>query len=139
MTLVETKFYNDIKKQEDIALGTLYFFERFVVAEFNEGENIGFDNFSEAKAIIKSFYGNEPFGFIANRINSYSIVVTDAPKFNEAFQNLAAYATVTYSSFAQKIFEVENHFFKFNRRNFDSVIDAVTWVDRTLIDLKVKY
>ena len=51
--------------------------------------------------------------FIANRIHSYSIVITDAPLFNKTFKNLKAYATITYSTFSSKVFEMENHFFNF--------------------------
>ena len=102
------------------------------IAEFNEGVNIDYNNFDECKTQIENFFRNKDFGFVSNRINSYSLVLTDAPLFNNAFKNLKAYATVTYSAFAEKMFDVENHFFKFNKQNFTSLYDATTWVENTL-------
>ncbi|MEH6536114.1 MAG: hypothetical protein V7719_06960 [Psychroserpens sp.] len=132
MSIVDYSYYDKLIRQETISLGKLYFFEHFLLAEFNEGVNIGFDNFNEVKVAIEKQYGNSDFGFIANRIHSYSIIITDAPLFNEAFKNLKAYATITYSSFASKIFEMENHFFNFNRRNFSDLDEALNWVEKNL-------
>ena len=56
-----------------VKLGRLYLFDNYIITEFNEGINITFENFSEVSEIIKSHYKNEPFGFISNRINSYSM------------------------------------------------------------------
>ena len=132
MSITESALYSKAKSIQTIELGNLYFFENFLIAEFNEGVNISFDNFHEAKALIKEHYGETNFGFIGNRINSYSILISDAPLFNEAFKNLTAYATVTYSSFAEKVFYVENHFFEFNKKNFTSLFEAIKWVMKSL-------
>jgi hypothetical protein len=132
MLVKESPFYNKVKSHKIIELGNLYFFENYFIGEFHEGVNIDFKSFIEAKILIKEFFGDNDFGFIGNRINSYSIVLTDAPLFNNEFKNLKAYATVTYSAFADTIISVENHFFKFNKQNFTSLIEAVTWVENTL-------
>lgn len=131
MSITETSLYKNVKSHETIALGDLFFFEHYVVAEFNEGVEICYANFNEVRELIKERFGNESFGLISNRINSYSIVVTDAPLFNEC-ETLKAYATVTYSLFAEKVFNVENYFFKFNKQNFNSLTDAKVWVENTL-------
>lgn len=132
MLLIDSPTYKKVLHKETLDLGHLYFFENYLVAEFNEGVNIGYDNFKEAEVIIKKQYESKNFGFISNRFNSFSIVITDASKFNDAFPNLKAYATVTYSSFASKVFEMENHFFKFNRKNFNDLSCAIDWVEETL-------
>ena len=134
MFIIDAPIYKSLLFKKTIALGNLYFFETFLVAEFNEGVNIDYDNFKEAAAAIKNQYGSKDFGFISNRIHSFSIVITDASKFNETFKNLKAYATVTYSSFASKVFEMENHFFNFNRKNFNDLSEAITWVEDSLKD-----
>ena len=133
MSTLESPIYQNIIHQKTISLGNLFFFENFMVAEFNEGVEIDYDNFGEVRALMHEYFGDENFGFISNRINSYSIVITDAPKFNEC-QTLKAYATVTYSLFAEKVFNVENYFFNFNKQNFHSLEDAMTWVQATLKD-----
>ncbi|WP_296384578.1 hypothetical protein [Winogradskyella sp.] len=116
----------------NVKLGSVYLFDNYVVVEFNEGVDINFNNFKEVSDIIKKQYDDRPFGFIANRLNSYSIDLTDATKFNANFPNLKAYAIVVYNSFTQRVFEIENHFFKFNREAFKNLENAAEWVEQTL-------
>ena len=116
----------------NVKLGKVYLFDNYVITEFNEGVDINFDNFNEVTEIIKKQFDDKPFGFIANRLNSYSINLTDASEFNSNFPNLKAYAIVVYNSLTQRVFEIENHFFKFNRQAFKSIEQAIEWVDDTL-------
>lgn len=135
MSITYSPHYSKVLSKEIVDLGTLYFFKNFLVAEFNEGVIIGFENFNETRAKIETYFGNKNFGFIANRKHSYSIVITDASQFNRTFKNLKAYATVTYSTFASKVFEMENHFFDFNRQNFGDLDDAIRWTEENLKEL----
>ncbi|ALJ03881.1 hypothetical protein APS56_01365 [Pseudalgibacter alginicilyticus] len=132
MSVTESTLYPSVIAQETIALGNLFFFDNYVIAEFHEGVNISYENFKESKVLMKKYFGNRKFGFIGNRINSYSIVISEAPLFNETFKNLSAYATVTYNAFAEKVFDVENHFFKFNKKNFTCLLESTNWVEKTL-------
>ena len=116
----------------NVKLGKVYLFDNYVITEFNEGVDINFDNFNEVTEIIKKQFDDKPFGFIANRLNSYSINLTDASTFNSNFPNLKAYAIVVYNSLTQRVFEIENHFFKFNRQAFKSIEQAIEWVEDTL-------
>ncbi|WP_100611448.1 hypothetical protein [Confluentibacter lentus] len=131
MSITDTPLYQNVKSHKTTHLGELFFFENYLVAEFNEGVEINYKNFDAVRELIKEHFGNESFGLISNRINSYSIVITDAPLFNQC-ESLKAYATVTYSLFAERIFNVENYFFKFNKQNFNSLSDAKVWVENTL-------
>ncbi|WP_111307533.1 hypothetical protein [Confluentibacter sediminis] len=131
MSIKESELYQSVKNHKTIDLGNLFFFENYLVAEFNEGVEINYRNFESVRELIREYFGDESFGLISNRINSYSIVITDAPLFNQC-QSLKAYATVTYSLFAEKVFDVENYFFKFNKQNFNSLNDAKMWVEDTL-------
>jgi hypothetical protein len=137
MSIVDCPYYEKLIHKKTIALGELYFFEKFLVCEFNEGVDIDFLNFNEAKIEINKQFGTNDFGFIGNRIHSYSIIITDAPLFNEEFKNLKAYATITYSKLASKVFEIENHFFNFNRKNFSDLGEAIQWVEKNLKKTKI--
>lgn len=117
----------------NVKLGSVYLFDNYIVTEFKEGVDINFDNFQEVTDIINNHYGNKSFGFIANRINSYSIDLTDATKFNANFPNLKAYAIVVYNTLTQRVFEIENHFFKYNRAAFKTLENAAEWVEETLV------
>lgn len=131
MSITESALYQNIKSHKTIDLGNLFFFENYVVAEFKEGVAINYKNFEQARELIREHFGDGNFGLISNRINSYSIVITDAPLFNQC-ETLKAYATVTYNLFAEKVFNVENYFFNFNKQNFHSLEDAKLWVEDTL-------
>ncbi|MBC2845310.1 hypothetical protein [Winogradskyella flava] len=113
-------------------LGDIYLFNDFVITEFKQGVDISFDNFYSIGVEIGKHFWKKPFGFIANRPYSYSINLKDAEILNMAFPNLKAYAIVVYSDFSEKIFEVENVFFKFNRRAFKSLDKSISWVEETL-------
>lgn len=91
-----------------------------------------FENFEQCEALISEHFGGKEFAFISNRINSYSIILTDAPLLNEKYKNLKAYATVAYTALGERVFEVESHFFNFNKEIFDKLTDAVEWVENVL-------
>lgn len=109
-------------------LGSVFLFQNYIIVQFNEGVDINFDNFAQVSNIIKTNFENRPFGFIANRVNSYSINLTDARLLNKNFPNLIAYAVVTYNSISEKVFEIENQFFEYNRNTFKDLESAVEWV-----------
>lgn len=122
----------DNLEKKDFKIGTLYFNNKYVLTHFNEGIDINYNNFKEVGNFIKSYFNGKEFGYIANRANSYSINLEDAKIFNESFPNLKAYAIVAHSTFTEKIFEIENHFFQHNRKAFKNVEDAVKWVESIL-------
>ncbi|WP_299113251.1 hypothetical protein [uncultured Winogradskyella sp.] len=113
-------------------LGSVYLFDNYIITDFKEGIDINFENFNEVSELIKVYFEDRHFGFIANRINSYSINLTDASKFNANFPNLRAYAVVVYNTITERVFEIENHFFTFNRSVFKELDSAVTWVEESL-------
>ncbi len=118
--------------RHNVTLGSLYLFDNYIIVEFKEGVDINFENFSDVTEIIKKKFNERPFGFIANRLNSYSIDLSDASKFNAYFPNLKAYAIVAYTVMTRRVFEVENHFFTFNREAFTNLEQADEWVEKTL-------
>lgn len=129
--------YNPILHHEEfqvykLKLGTIYLYQNFLLAEFNEGADITFKNFDELAFLIKTHFEDRPFGFIANRINSYSINLNDAKVFNETFKNLKAYAIIVYSNLTERIIEIESHFFKFNRKVFKDFENAIVWIEDSL-------
>lgn len=132
MTILEyDKDLEPIDYQE-VEIGKLYFFKNFVVAEFYEGVHIDFNNFSECRLLMLSFYKQQPFGFIANQTNTYSLHLNDAKRFNLSFPNLKAYAVVCNTLFGHGIFEIENQFFNFNRKIFKNLDNAISWVETIL-------
>lgn len=132
MSITETPICNNLLAHSEIKIGNLYFFKSFLVAEYHEGVRLDFESFNEAQEVILSHFGNTDFGYVANRINSYCVNITDAPLFNSVLKNLKAHATVTYNSFSDMNFELESHFFDFNRKLFKSLTEATSWVESEL-------
>ncbi|WP_299114214.1 hypothetical protein [uncultured Winogradskyella sp.] len=132
MSITEYKNTLELIDYKEVKIGKLYFFNNYVVGEFNEGIHIDFETFAESTEKILSYFGSNDFGFIANRTNSYSIDLNDANRFNKSFPNLKAYAVVCDTLFGKGVFEVENQFFKFNRQIFKNLEEAITWVEETI-------
>jgi len=134
-------YHPDINKKDykffNLKICKAFLYENYIITEFNEGVDINFENFKELSKIIEESFKNEPFGFIANRVNSYSINLNDAALFNKTFPNAIAYAIVAYSPRTERIIEIENYFFKFNKKVFRNFENAITWVESTLIEKQV--
>ncbi|NNC46354.1 MAG: hypothetical protein HKN99_10775, partial [Winogradskyella sp.] len=72
MTITESYLNKLTYIHHKTSIGDVYFFENFFIGEFYEGLDLNFENFEEVTHLIKRYYQNKPFGFIANRINSYA-------------------------------------------------------------------
>ena len=132
MIITNSQLKNKNCKRVKVELGAIYLFDNYVITNFNEGVDINFDNFYDAGITIKDHFYGRPFGYIANRLNSYSINLNDATIFNKEFPNLKAYAVVVYNSMTERVFEIENHFFETERNTFKSLESAVDWVKLVL-------
>jgi hypothetical protein len=131
MIVVNSLLYNDLIKHHTFEVGETYFFENFTLMEIYEGVNLTFENLHEFFKLIKKYYGkNNPFGIIANRINSYSLNILDIEKFENKLKNLSAFAVVTYSNSSMKGLDYENNFFKIDRKHFNSILDAKNWMNK---------
>lgn len=133
MTITKSPLKKHIKKTFKTNIGNVFLFPNYLVVEYNEGIDITFENHYEVSVIIETHFKDKFFGFITNRINSYSIDLKDAKYFNKAFPNCKAYGIVNYKHTHKSIIEIENKFFDFNRRTFADLLEAVNWVENTLI------
>ena len=132
MKISNTQIINKSHQYCATNVGELYFFKNYLVAELKEGVIIDSNSFAEVQHCVYHYYGNRPFGFIANRVNSYSINLSDTSKFNKDFPNLVAYAVISYNELCEKVYKVEDHFFKYNRRLFKNLEKGVSWVENIL-------
>lgn len=125
-----SKIFDQIIETKRITLGELHFFENFVIAEFDEGIHVDFNSAIRDINVIKNFYGEEkPFGFISNRVNSYSFTPIDSDKFKNVMKNLSAYSVVSYSEASQMNANIEKSFCKEKDICFNNLYDAVNWID----------
>ncbi|AJR04961.1 hypothetical protein [Siansivirga zeaxanthinifaciens] len=132
MKVIESSLYAQVESHVETDLGHLYFFKNFIISEFNEGVEVNFNSFETVRFLTEKHFQNQPYGFISNRVNSYAIKLTDAPLFLKTCHAMKAYAVVTYNEFTEGVLKLEKHFFNFNRENFYSVENAVSWVESSL-------
>ena len=113
-------------------IGKVFLYDNFIVTEFNEGAEINFESFNDVSELILLTYRDRPFGFIANRTNSYSIKLKDVFACTKAYGNLKAYAIIAYSDLTENIVQIEDHFFNFNRQVFRDFETAIDWIEDTI-------
>lgn len=132
MKITASQLYSKVIATYDVNIGKLYIFENYVVGEYKDGLHVTFDDYEDVRDKIEKHFEDRPFGFIANRINSYSLEITEGPKFKKAFPKLMAYAVIAYNEQTKRNVELENHFYLFNRHCFDSLEEGEKWVSQQL-------
>ncbi|SDB41059.1 hypothetical protein SAMN03097699_1175 [Flavobacteriaceae bacterium MAR_2010_188] len=136
MNIIDSPVNSKIIATYTISIGKIYIFDCYVVAEYNEGLHLSFDDYEDVINIIDMHFANRKFGYIANRVNSYSFLLTDAHKYHKALPNLHVYAVVYYSTLARQNVDLENRFFQFNRESFSELSSAIEWVKMAMSKIK---
>ncbi|MDH7444409.1 hypothetical protein [Aquimarina sp. 2201CG14-23] len=120
-------------KKHDLEIGSFYFYKNFVVSEMNEGISLSFDKAAKLFHLAKEYYGNNiPFVYISNRKNSYSFEPTSHFKSAKMFPNIKGYGVITYNHINDKIASLEQSFLNIPTKIFDSIEDAILWVDELI-------
>lgn len=114
-------------------IGTLTVFRTFLVAEFKEGLTVGFNNGQEMLTIIYDHFGNTGnFGFICNRVNSFSIIPTDLNKIGKLFTQSPKVAIVNYTKLGKLSAQFERNYWPFPVQLFDDLHTGITWMGQAL-------
>ena len=106
--LNDTKYFKEVKKTHELETGTFYFFEKFIIAEINEGENVNWSKCQEIITLAIDYYPpNSKVNYISNRIHDYSVSPVDWLKFLKNVDRIKNYYIVcsSKSSFTNLIFE----------------------------------
>ncbi len=109
-------------------VGVFYFFEKFVISEFNEGVTVNWDSVQEILKIAESHYGvDSNTSYISNRVHSYSIFPQDWLKFFKARNYIGALAVVSYNDIEKTNVLIEKLFFKNRIKICTSLTHAIKW------------
>lgn len=127
MNVLQSPFAHKVEATISLDIGNFYFFENYIIAEFNEGKHVTFNAFKDVIDITKEQYCTKSQIFISNRIHSYSVDLMDILSNSKDLNFLSAYVIVSYSQMTNKVIELENEYFAFPRKRFSNLIDAVTW------------
>ena len=94
----------------------------------NEMVNIDADEVKQVSEILKNWYKEKKFGFIANRINSYSVNPIEVRKFFNN-DNLVAGVIVSENKFVELASRYERGFIKTAQtEHFTDIDNAINWV-----------
>jgi len=107
--------------------GNFYFYKNLVIVEINSGVNFTFESSRELIEFTIKFYDWKPFGYISNRVNSYSSDPQDYQKVNNYITNIVSFAAVTYTMTGKNFTILEKKFCKKPFQNFSNLSDAVKW------------
>ncbi len=120
-----------------LKFGSVTFLENIQIAELNEGILFDIPENREILAIARKRFNNQPYGYISNRVNSYSvnpIIYMEAANFT----NLVAVAIVSSNPISQQTAFIEKQFFK-NKSSFqvfNNLEEAVLWMKQQLLLIK---
>jgi hypothetical protein len=114
----------------ELQFGQIEMTEAYTVFTANEGINLDNEEITALWAILKKNYGENKFGFIAHRINSYSINPLAIRDFflNE---NIIAGAIVSKTEKDKSVADYERMFvIKAQTQNFTNLEPAIDWVEK---------
>lgn len=128
LTVLDSPLSKNVQATYCLDIGDFHFFNNFIIAEFKQGAYVSFEDFSEIYDLCEEFYDSKPYGFISNRVNSFSVNLLDIIKHREKTKSLSAYAVVTYKQNTKRMLAIEDHYFNSKRMRFNSLIEATNWV-----------
>lgn len=133
MKVSDTKQINFETEVYSLNSGDLYVFNNLAVFEAVEDFTSNPKDESEIINIIEYHFGKtKSFGFLANRINSYSINVARVSKVIPIFPNLKAYSAVYYDDISRRNLEFESHFHDISLNLFNDLKKAFSWTQSTV-------
>lgn len=131
--LRDTPYYHRAIHEINYSFGDFYLFDTFIVGEIHENVHISWKDHGKMIAEeLSNLYDNngKDLIYISNRANDYSLVPTDWKKFFKLSYNLKAYGIVSYTKTGYFNAMLERMFVNTKLRWFNSLGDAIAWVDQ---------
>ncbi len=119
-------------RKYDLEIGQVSFYKNFLVIEVAEGISFNQEKAKQLSKLTDLHFENRPFGYISNRINSYSLEPMDYLKIKEILPNIKAFAVVAYTNSQKASVRIENMFHPDGLVTFEHIDDAVTWIEGEL-------
>lgn len=122
-----------IKSGLRLEFGSITFLDNILIAELNEGILFDIPHNKELLELGREHFNGKPYGYISNRINSYSVnpmIHLDSAK----SPNLVAIAIVSDKEVVKQNTIIEKQFFR-NKSSFevfDTIDEAIIWINSQL-------
>ena len=126
-------FYKEAIHILNYPFGNFYLFEKFVIGEFKEDVVVTWDD--HAKILVEDLtslydHNGENIVYITNRVHSYAVKPSDWLKFYKSDYRIKGYAIVSYTPRGVLNSLIEKLFIKSKFRSFESLQDAIDWVEK---------
>lgn len=108
-----------------------FIFDDFIINQIKEGVVIEPSHNEELNNIIKEHFSGKDMVYISNRVKSYSVnplIYQEA----ESIPNLVAIAMIPKTDVMRKNAEYERKFYDKHYEIFDSLTEAIIWVQQIL-------
>lgn len=117
-----------IEEVHVLEIGTLYFFQNFVISEIHQGVHIDCSLAQRLVDLVISHYGKDSeIALISNRHYSYSIDPNYWEQFFKEYNFVHAYALVHYRSPEHSNIALEKLFFTSPIQTFQNLNEAISW------------
>lgn len=137
-SIKETQLYNEVIKELNYPFGSVFIFHGFVVSEINKGIIWNWEDYgiliTEDITCYLGTNGNDLI-YVSNRINPYSVLVSDWLKFFKSSYSLKNYIIVSETSIGILNSMIENLFFNGKIKRFNNIETAVNCIKTGLIEI----
>jgi len=122
-----------IKSALKLEFGSVTFLDNILISELNEGILLDIPHNQELLELGRERFNGKPYGYISNRINSYSVnpmIHLDSAN----SPNLVAIAIVSDKEVVKQNTIIEKQFFR-NKSSFevfDTLDEAINWIKHQL-------
>lgn len=108
-----------------------FIFDDFLINQIKEGVVVEPKHNEELNNVIKEYFSGKDMVYVSNRVKSYSVnplIYTET----EAIPNLVAIAMIPKTDVMRKNAEYERNFYDKPYEIFDTLTEAITWVQSIL-------
>lgn len=116
-----------------LEFGKVSFLDKILIAELNEGILFDIPHNRELLRIGQETFNNQPYGYISNRTNSYSVNPMIHLE-SATVENLTAIAVVSTNHVVKQNTIIEKQFFRHSSsfEVFETLEEAVLWMEGQL-------
>ncbi|MBR9846267.1 MAG: hypothetical protein GYB35_09250 [Algicola sp.] len=105
----------------------LFIFDDFIINQVKEGVSIEPHHNELLNEIVQQHFSNKDMVYVSNRVKSYSVNPLIYPK-TEAIPNIIAIAMIPKTDVMKKNAEYERQFYDKPYEIFETLTDAIAWV-----------
>ncbi|WP_053978073.1 hypothetical protein [Mangrovimonas xylaniphaga] len=130
MRFEDSKYFHEFKHVKvEFSFGNIYFFDKFILSEINEGVHFDWEKIEEVIAFAMDHYGpNFKIAYISNRVNSYSLDPHSWSRFQDELDHIVASAIVYYSYINFMNASIEKLFSPSSMKRCETLEEAMEWV-----------